>query len=224
MLSSLPLRPLTLAETNALDGSAQIDICKPIIGLREEDPTDAIVAVYLGIGSAVHLLVYESTAEGWESLESLSTTDGNEAFDAATDRIVEWASEYYGADRIVVLTPADPEADVLLSIFPRCPISVVEAFEFETLPDIEAVHPMFCFLDTSEVIVVLVTVRDAVDPMVATLYAVGYDETTQAWEIVSAKRIVPDDVPDTHAGEELQHWVRDRYDADRIAVVAPSER
>lgn len=224
MLSSLPPRPLTLAETKALDGSARIDVCVPIIGLGDRNPLDAIVAVYLGIGRTIHLLVYESTTDGWEALESLSTADASESFDAATDRVLEWASEYYGDDRIAVITPADSEVDALLSVFPSRPIRVAESTELETLVDIEAVHPAFCYSGTDEVIVVLVTVRDAVDPTMATLYAVGYDEEPGVWKVVFRRRITPNEAPDADIGRDLLGWVRARYDADRIAAIAPSER
>lgn len=223
MLSSLPDRPLTIAEATALDASTGIDRCKPVIGLRRNDATASVVVVYLGVDDAIHLLGYESAAGGWERLDSFSTADPPARFDTAIEHVLEWAVTYYGVDELTVMAAPTPDADAVVSWFPPRPVCPHEVFGLEVLIGVVAVHPAFCLEATHEVVAVLVATEEARDPAAAWFYAVGYDEDASAWTVVADERVGPDDEPELALAEALFDWVHDRYASEELIAIAPPE-
>lgn len=220
MLAALPDRPLTLAETTVLDRRDDVDLCRPVVGLRDAEPPD-VVAVYLGLGTGVHLLGYETDSGGWERLDSFSTADPPALFEAATDRVLEWATTYYGGGRIAVLSTA-PAGDVH-AVLPDRPLDPREVRRLAGLVGVEAAHAVFCLAESHAVVALLVATEDRDDQRGVWFHALGFDATAAGWTVVGDDRVGPDDEPDPALSETLFDWVLARYDERSLLAIAPPE-
>jgi hypothetical protein len=222
LLRSFPAKPLTSSDIAALDDHDRIDLVKAVLGLQPE-PADSIIGLYLSVNNTVHLIGYEE--QEWAKLGSYEL-ESSEALDRASDRLIEWALNHYDQADIAILVPDDAEHDAILDLFPDEPVGR-EIVSLEELPSIEYVHPLFCYQSTHEIVAVMITVTDPVDPSVATLYLVGYDADHSSWTAIQQVEFTEDEDVDTWMEDKeldaVYEWVVDRHPTHDIAVISPDE-
>ena len=182
-LTSVPDRPLTHAETQALDQHPSLRSCHALFRLADDPNT--IVTVYLTTAEQTHLLVYNPRTEHWERRTTFETPDtSTESPDFDVDAALDVLDQYYGEEELVVATDIDEGYDDLIAQLPPEPLSEEQ---FATLREREVfldVLPLTRRNRDNRLVLVLLCTIDLIERQ-SILLGVGYDPADSAWHLIA---------------------------------------
>ncbi len=219
MLSSLPSRPLRLTEINALDHSDATVFCRPLVAFRTETPTDDVIAFYLATESETRLVGYGADT-GWTILETLEQSDDPGALERAAGTVINWAEATHGSDSVIVIS-ARNASDGLDRLLPDHPIGKSDLSTIESLPGIAAVHPMFCYAESHEIVAFLSFQVDPTDPDATIMANYGYHPHDQSWTQIERAIIAGDQDVDPAEDVTIHEWIERQYDMADLLAISP---
>lgn len=219
MVSSLPSRPISLAEIHSLDQTDSFRYCKPLVAFASEESTEEIISCAINIESGWKLLGYEE-GSNWSVIDSFSGQTDVEGLDRVADRVLQWATETYDSSEIAIISPDDIDQE-FAAFLPHQPLGRNNIALLESLPGIDDVHPLFCKADSHEIVALLTFQRDLDRPEGFTLANYGFEPESARWQLIE-RRII-DDTQETPDPEDLDiHiWVEDTYEIDDLVAISP---
>lgn len=220
MITSLPKRSLSIQEVESLDEGDTIAVCKPLLGVSEGgEPIENIIALYLGHGETVHILVYERRDKNWVRLDSLTTTDTMGRFDEAAELVLAWADRSLDSSDVSLLTTATEHS--LHDTFPRRPLGKQDINEFSQLPGVGYIHPLFCIEETHEIIAVLWEEHRISKPEPPSLNNAGFNRDAEEWEVVERVQLTSDDHSAEQISDSIHQWLTDQYPETKLLAIQP---
>lgn len=219
MLSSLPSRPLRLTEIDALDHSDAMVFCRPLVAFRTETPTDDVIAFYLATESETRLVGYGGET-GWIILETLEQSAETDSLERAADAVIDWAEATHGSDSVIVISVQDTD-DGLERLLPEHPIGKGDLSTIETLPGIAAVHPMFCYAESHEIIAFLSFQVDPTAPDAVIMANYAYHPRDQSWTQIERAIIAGDQDVNPAEDVTIHEWIERQYDMADLLAISP---
>jgi hypothetical protein len=215
-LTSVPDRPLTHAETQALDQHPSLRGCHALFRLG--DAPDTIVTVYLTTADQTHLLVYNPRTEHWERITTFETPDSHtESPDVDVDAALDVLDQYYGEEDLVA-TDISEGYDDLIELLPPEPLSEEQ---FATLREQEVfldVLPLTRRVRDNRLVLVLLLTIDLSERQ-SILLGVGYDPADGAWHLIETlMKSELNEVTHTELMTTLDLWLENRYADEDISL------
>lgn len=220
MLSSLPGRPLTLSEVHALSHSDAVETSRPLVAFDAVAPAEEIIACALTTESGRQLLGYHAAAETWRIITTMSLDASPEELDRISDTVIDWVTSTYDPNDVIIIDTTG-SSDPVEAILPAHPLGRDDLPTLESLPGVDAVHPMFCLEDTHEIIALLTfqATPDAPDEFILANY--GYDPDGSTWQQIERARAGATEAPPDPDGLTIHDWIPDHYDMNTVLAISP---
>lgn len=220
MVSSLPARPLTLSEVHALSHSDAVEVCRPLVAFDSVTPAEEIIACALTTDSGRQILGYHAATETWRLITTMSLDASTAELDRISDTVIDWVTSTYDPADVIIIDVTG-SSDPIEAILPEHPLGRDDLPTLESLPGVDAVHPMFCLEETHEIIALLTfqAVPEAPDEFLLANY--GYDAEASAWQQIEQARVGTDAAPPEPDGLTIHDWIADKYDMDTVLAISP---
>ena len=220
----LPSRPVTGAETRALDQHSSFDFCHPIYHLVD-DP-ESIVVIILKKDDHAYFLFFNSTSQQWERLIDTTTPESvTDEIPFEEEIIEERLNPHYDQEDLKPAGyPWDP-VEGSIHNFPSQPLTDEQIKQMqERHPMINEVMPLVRTADGSSIIAGIFFFDDLIEEQRVTT-AVGYEPEAGEWELIASAESADPQLDESLAGLETAyaHWVDAHYTMDMIQPIESPE-
>lgn len=221
--SGLPDRPVTEAETQAIDQHPDFDTCHPMYQLVD-DP-ESVVVIILKKTDRAYLLYFNSERQQWEQLLNTKIPESVTDKIPFEEGIVEEVNQHYDPEDLKpVGYPGNP-VDGSVRNFPKQPLTdrQIETI-LERHPMINEVLPLVSASDSGGIIAGIFFFDDLIEDRRVTT-AIGYEPEIGEWEVIASAESSDPQLDESLDGLETAytHWVDNDYTMDMIQPIEDPE-
>lgn len=177
MLDSLPARPLTQDEVDALSTDSELDRCRPIAWRTGTETGDHVVGIELAISNTTRLIGYDT--QHWQCIV---TVDDENSEAAPNPRFRDWMLDHYAPTELTLEEALSSRVQRFVDAFPPSPVEPDNLTELEQRLDGGSLYPVVLQQDLYGVVgIVGMDSNKQLHPTPA-LYGFGY--TGNEWTVI----------------------------------------